>query len=298
MLDLFGNLLRLTPAFRGKWRLVRLWEKTLNTPAQRLARLPGGGRLLVNLSVPFERMIWLEQEEWSGLMLLRKILQPGDTFVDVGANLGTWTITAATAMKGSGQVLAIEPNPPIARRLQQNVKLNGVEGHTAVLTAALSNASGQVWLDPKCEHNLSTITAKPGRACIQVPAYRLSDALEACGIRGTPTGIKVDAEGHEPAIIDGLEKELTTAWPWLIIEFNTAFLSSNRLGAWEVYSRLTALDYQAFAFTSDRLDPLGPHWQLDGYANLLFARQSTHLQQFHRFMKIQTTRTCQNRCYP
>ena len=71
MKDLIGNILRTTPPFRGKWRLQRVWERFLMAPDRRLARLPDGSSVEVEMAIPYERMVWLQAEEWHELQYLQ-----------------------------------------------------------------------------------------------------------------------------------------------------------------------------------------------------------------------------------
>jgi len=64
MKDMFGNFLRVTPSFMGKWRLREIWQRTVADGDCRVARLPDGSILKVQLDVPYEQMVWLQDEEW------------------------------------------------------------------------------------------------------------------------------------------------------------------------------------------------------------------------------------------
>ncbi|MGQ0507673.1 MAG: FkbM family methyltransferase, partial [Myxococcaceae bacterium] len=68
--------------------------------------------------------------------LVRAILKPGDTFVDVGAHWGYFSILASTLIGGSGKVLAIEADPRIHRTLARNVEINGLAKVKALHVAA------------------------------------------------------------------------------------------------------------------------------------------------------------------
>ena len=58
--------------------------------------------------------------------LIQRLLQPGDTFIDVGGNVGMLTLTGAAAVGSEGRVYAFEPNPEMAGRIRQVVELNGL----------------------------------------------------------------------------------------------------------------------------------------------------------------------------
>src|SRR5207302_584448 len=69
-------------------------------------------------------------------------LQPGDVFVDVGGNLGMFTIFGAKIVGANGKVIAFEPETVAFRRLQANVELNQLQNVTA-LQLALSSSCGR-----------------------------------------------------------------------------------------------------------------------------------------------------------
>ena len=121
MTDILGNLLRVTPAFRGKWRLRRIWERTVPRGDRRIARLPEGSILNVQLDIPYERMVWLQDEEWDELRYLHRKLRPGDVFIDVGANIGYYTLLASQRVGASGKVFAIEANSGTYAKLLRNI---------------------------------------------------------------------------------------------------------------------------------------------------------------------------------
>jgi hypothetical protein len=81
--DYIGQFIKLTPEFRGKWRLIRYWMNHHNYNTVKLRILPGGEKVFCHLSVPYESMVWLEREEQTDLRLLTKLLEPEQTFVPV-----------------------------------------------------------------------------------------------------------------------------------------------------------------------------------------------------------------------
>ena len=76
--DILGQILKRTQGFRGRGRLTQIWlNRCQQTQTRRVRRLPGGGRVLCDLSIPYEAMVWLEKEEQADLEILRRLLQPG-----------------------------------------------------------------------------------------------------------------------------------------------------------------------------------------------------------------------------
>ncbi len=199
MTDILGNLLRVTPAFRGKWRLRRIWERTVPRGDRRIARLPEGSILNVQLDIPYERMVWLQDEEWDELRYLHRKLRPGDVFIDVGANIGLWTLVAASAVGPSGRVFSFEPNPATFDRLAENIRLNKKDAVIEVFQEAVSKDDNIVSFVCDPQHNLSAISSRgfKGRDAIKVRTRALDFLLAKELAAAHLAGIKLDTEGHE-----------------------------------------------------------------------------------------------------
>ena len=81
---------------------------------------------------------WYENETES---VIQSLLAPGDTFVDVGGNVGMASLAARRSIGASGSIVAFEPNPRIAAIYQQSMRHNGIENYTLV-EAALGPVAG------------------------------------------------------------------------------------------------------------------------------------------------------------
>lgn len=131
-------------------------------------------------------------------------LGPGDTFVDVGAHIGYFSLPAAKAVGPTGRVIALEPHPQSSRLLTRNAELNGF-GQVTVLEVAASDHEGRAEFNmsattPMWSSLLST-TYSSGDAA-QVPLRTLDGVLSD---EGWPriAGLKIDVEGAEPEVIRG-----------------------------------------------------------------------------------------------
>jgi FkbM family methyltransferase len=256
-----------TGYFRGKWRLNDLVMKWRPRTGIRTRAMAGGGRIECRLAIPYEVMVWLRQEEECELQVLRSLLSKGQTFVDCGANIGLWTMTAADAVGAGGRVVAFEPSPTTFRRLEQHVR----DSYPQVIlkNAAVGNAEGTVCFDCPEEHNLARIVGDNHDGAIRVSCVRLDDVLE----RESVAGIKMDVEGVEFEALEGASTVLERCRPWLIVEFNTIHAQINRLGDWPVHQLLTGLGYEGRLIT-DLKTASGPvlaaDWKCNGYRNLYY----------------------------
>ncbi len=81
------------------------------------------------------------------IALLAALIRPGATFVDLGANIGFYTVPLAVAAKaGGGVVAAFEPHPANYRRLSENVALNGLNDYVRLFELGLSSEEGEAEL--------------------------------------------------------------------------------------------------------------------------------------------------------
>jgi FkbM family methyltransferase len=246
--DAIAAFLRGTSDFRGKGRLLEYW---LRTRTGNRIRIVGGHRLTLDMTVPYEAMVWLEWEEQRELDVLVGLLRPGELFVDCGANIGLWSLVAAAS---GAEVVAFEANPYTAKRLAENVAHASVR----VVPAAVSDRAGQALLDLGEWHNLSRLAPE---GTIPVPMTTIDSELDR-----PPAGMKLDIEGGEMAALRGAQETLKHR-PWIAVEFNTEHTVSRRIGDWDVYRYLAVRGYTAYAFTGERLsETWEPRW---GYANVL-----------------------------
>jgi FkbM family methyltransferase len=265
-----GECIRWSPGFRGKARLINAWMNRRDRGGELVRVLPGGGVVQCDLSVPYEAMVWLRQEEEQELRTLRALLRPGDVFVDCGANIGIWTLTAASAVTPGGKVCAFEPGEAAFRKLHRNVReLNRTSEETVRLyNVAVGETAGVLPFSQEDAHNVSHVDCDDAGLSV-VPVVALDDVLDA-----PPQGIKIDVEGFELPALLGARRLLQRERPWICVEFNTLITGVSRLGDWNVHTYLAELGYSGRPFEPASLasssKPLPQNWTATGYRNLLY----------------------------
>lgn len=169
----------------------------------------------IRLMTPY---ILLEQEDWfeEETGFLRKIVEPGTTAIDIGANYGVYAATLAASVGDTGKVLAIEPASATARYLQET--LSGFS-NANLLQAALGDADGEATLvvADNAETNRLVSTAASDEQVETVPLRRLDDVVAEFEV-SSPDFIKLDAEGAEMRILTGAKTLLATADPLIMFE--------------------------------------------------------------------------------
>jgi len=133
--------------------------------------------------------------------VLRESLQPGDTFADIGANAGIYSLTAAAAIGPTGRLLSVEPNPLMFERLVLNLSLNGFLDRAILEQAAVFDRTGPCDLAlASGNHGCASLVNRRSNNTITVHCELLTDLLERHGIVRLDA-LKVDIEGAEDSAL-------------------------------------------------------------------------------------------------
>jgi FkbM family methyltransferase len=135
-----------------------------------------------------------EPEIWR---LLLDQLRPDDIFVDVGANVGLYSIAGARRVP-DGRVWAVEPDPRNAALLRRHVDLNGVADRVTVIEAAAGDGEGDVAFSALGIPQSSVEDIwESGRGVQRVPLVRLDQVVAETDV------MKIDVEGYEGEVLAG-----------------------------------------------------------------------------------------------
>ena len=121
------------------------WDAIRGTP-QSLVRSLAGVRMRLYGDSRLCEMLYFDQFEPETRSFLDAFLRPGDVFLDVGANVGLYTIAAARIVGNAGRVHAFEPCSQTFSRLEENVLLNGF-GNVSCHRLALSDSNAEAQLE-------------------------------------------------------------------------------------------------------------------------------------------------------
>lgn len=124
------------------------------------------------------------------------VLQRGDTYVDVGANVGNLVVPAARKVGEEGLVYAFEPHPRTCSYLHENIRLNRLS-NVVVFGAAVGNRNGYTRISDYRSDDQNTVVSTGG---ILVPEVRIDTLVQA-----PVTLMKVDVEGFEKFVLEGCE---------------------------------------------------------------------------------------------
>lgn len=166
----------------------------------------------ITTHVVLEQERWFERE-WS---FIGRWLRPGMRCLDVGANLGVYTLAMARAVGPAGRVWAVEPSATTAGLLRRSLLGTGQE-QAVVVECALADRCGTGTLVVDRSPELNRLTAEGGRSAEQVEVSTLDD-LDGNLLLGSIDFLKLDAEGSELSILAGASKFLEQHSPLVMFE--------------------------------------------------------------------------------
>lgn len=132
-------------------------------------------------------------------------LGPGDNVIDIGANVGSFAILAASMVGTTGKVFAFEPAGATFSRLKRNIELNEFKNITAI-NAAVGSADGEIKLYLGDRSAYASMLQQVGGQTETVRARTLASVIKELGLDRVKL-LKLDCEGAEYDILDGLTME-------------------------------------------------------------------------------------------
>jgi FkbM family methyltransferase len=238
-----GAVLRgliLNPAYEPYWKDAGLKWVRSNVH---------GYEMPCDLTIPTGRFAYFLRR-WNDAgtqSVLLTLLQPGDTFVDIGANVGMATLTAARALGPDGRILAFEPNPEVSSILSQSLIRNGLD-QVELYPNAIGEKPGRFSLfvpdDNHGEASLGTQFAdRPGKLVeVEVVDGGRLAALDRCDF------IKIDVEGYEVHVIEAIAETIRRHRPFVSTEVVERHLKRCGNGVAELSESLSGLGYTGFRY--------------------------------------------------
>ncbi|MFB7743318.1 FkbM family methyltransferase [Streptomyces sp. NPDC056132] len=209
LITLGRRYVRDAPGALGKAALAARYlnPRLADQPRRRVTRDRYGARFAVDTQDLIQRYLYLFGV-WEPHMThwLRQRLRPGDAFVDVGANLGVFSVLGSRLVGSAGKVVAIEASPAFHRGLLRNVALNHCDNVRAVNTA-VSDGHRTLTFVLAGSRNMGANSIVPYdgpvESSFEMGAVPLSELLEPAEVARARV-IKIDVEGAEGSVVRGL----------------------------------------------------------------------------------------------
>jgi FkbM family methyltransferase len=236
---------------------VALWWGYRFRPETCVVKLRSGALIQVDPTDYLQLMIYyLGTFEPHCLRYLKACVGKGATIVDVGANIGLFTLEGSLAVGPSGRVISVEAAPSNARVLRGSIQLNGM-GNVSVIEVAAGEARGMATLTLGSEGNqgmftLGSVTGKEKYDVEVRPLDELLDERKICSV----DFMKMDIEGSEYRALRGAERTLRTHQPVLLIELNESALQKCQSSTSQVKDLLRELGYRGWVIDQEANRPV------------------------------------------
>jgi len=199
------------------------------------------------------KKIYVDNFEYEERQFVNAFLRPGDTFIDIGANIGLFTLIAAQGVGNTGKVYSFEPCTKTFQRLRANVQLNRFV-NTHCYKQALSNRIDQETMyiaqdDRDALNSFSRPEMPQNFATETVQTTTIDHFFQEHNLSGKVTMIKIDVEGWETHVLMGGEKTFSCRdAPVLQIEFTDQNAQQAGTSCRELYGRLVNFGYQVYIY--------------------------------------------------
>lgn len=256
-----GSALRhFSPTTPGRSSLAQVWHRHF---AWRGDRIPGrtsfGAKMLLKPCDSIQGRI-LTTGVWEPVIskVISDSLSAGDVFIDVGANVGYYTLMAAMKTGSAGVVYAIEASPSVFADLSTNVDLNGLKNVT-VLNVAVSDAPGELPIflagDANVGHStiIQDLASHDGHKQEAIIRADVLQSLVPLDVLLKARLIKIDIEGAERMAIQGLAPTLSkfsarTEW---LMELSPEFSPGGQSDVDWIFAQFAENGYSCYVIPND-----------------------------------------------
>jgi len=184
---------------------VRFAEWQIRARLQQEVEVPwiGGSKLIVTKGMTGATgNIYCGLHEFADMAFLLHLLRPGDLFLDIGANVGSYTILASAVV--GAQTIAAEPDPYTMLALRRNIAINQIDNRVTAVESAIGDAPGIINFTSGLD-TMNHIAAGSDRNTREVEVKTLDELTKD----KDPVFIKLDVEGFEEGVISGASETLS-----------------------------------------------------------------------------------------
>jgi FkbM family methyltransferase len=211
-------------------------------------KLPGNFCMLLNPTEHIQQQLfWYGSYEKELGNILKKIIKPQDIFLDIGANIGYFSLLVANNVP-TAKIFSFEPMKELFEKLEKNVLINGFKNIKAI-NIAIGNVNEDRELFLSGTDNLGMSSFKqPENFSGQkekVKVVTIDEWFKTSGLSRIDI-IKIDVEGYELSALKGMKEVLQNFKPLVIVEINPATLTLFDLIPPDIYNYLNQLNFEGY----------------------------------------------------
>lgn len=273
-LKIFGHLNRRLALIRFFRKVLRRTGFGIESPIKNHGYIDkiklGKSWMTLHLNDQVDGNIW-----WDGYYeklptkLFKRMIKKGDTIIDVGANIGYYSIMASELIGGSGKILSFEPVSKTFKRLSVNVSpLSNIKAHQA----ACGQENGKISIyDFGDSISAGSRISSPPEIDIpytieEVSMIKLDDFID-----GKVDVVKIDVEGYELNVLKGMQKIIASNPNIkILLEVNKDLLIKATTSPQEIFSYLKSFGLSPWEFDGKKFTERDAYWANKNM--LLFAK--------------------------
>ena len=218
------------------------WGRIFNLSKKKLVSMDGFKMFVMGNDYIGASILKSKSYEPHVTSVVMKLLKEGDVFLDIGANVGYFTMLASSLVKSNGKVIAFEPNPQNLQLIYSSIVENDAVNVDIYPYAASNEKAILNFTTVGSNGGVVSASSQEQQYYFLVPAIVLDELLES---EERISLIKIDIEAHEPYAIRGMEKLIKRLKPKMITEFHPWAMKQNNLELPEEYLyQLFDLGYQ------------------------------------------------------
>jgi FkbM family methyltransferase len=248
-------------------------------------RLPENFFMLLNPTEHIQQQLfWYGYYEKEVGALLKEIVRPDDVFLDLGANIGYFSLLIASN-SSSVRIISFEPVKDLFQDMNDNISLNNIRNISTInATVGEMNVEKELFVSASDNSGMSSFhqpenySGKKER----VKVVAIDDWFKTSGLSKIDI-IKLDIEGSELAALKGMKEVLQKQRPVLIVEVNPETLSMFNLKTSDIYDYLKQLNFKGFLILKNGLLEHLSQPDITETANVLFI----HSEKVNDYKKIE-----------
>ena len=235
----------------------RIWSKKFKTNTSIVHSIDNDLQIHLYKDSILSKLIHDGFEE-NEILFLRRFLKASDTFIDIGSNIGLFSLNAAQILGNKGSVIAFEPTPSTYKRLMENIELNHFEKIIHAFNIGISDKKGNLSLNISSDgHDAWNTFANQEDVKfshrVEIPVETLDGFLEDQFNKPKEeiSLMKIDVEGWERHVLTGAKSLLIADdAPVLMVEFTESNLFAAGTSCFEIYDMVVSFGYQWYTYDS------------------------------------------------
>lgn len=231
-----------------------------------------------------QQLFWYGHYEKELGELLKKVVRPGDVFLDLGANIGYFSLLVAINSP-SANIISFEPVKDLFQNMNDNISLNNIKNISTINAAAGEiNEEKDLFISTPDNSGMSSFHQpenysgkKESVKVVSIDEWFKTSALSKIDI------IKLDIEGSELAALKGMKEVLQKQKPILIVEVNPETLLMFNLKPSDLYDYLNQLNFEGFLVLENDSFARLSQCEINQTTNVLFI----HREKLNDYEKIE-----------